>query len=89
MSDRLLHIEQLSVHIGDQPVIEKLSLALNRGETLVLAGESGSGKSLTALSVARLLPVRVLVETRPDVAVAARAAHVAPARAPAAAAAAA
>jgi len=49
MSDRLLHLEQLSVHIGGQPVIEKLSLALNRGETLVLAGESGSGKSLTAL----------------------------------------
>ena len=43
MSDRLLQIDQLCVHIGDQPVIENLSLALKRGETLVLAGESGSG----------------------------------------------
>jgi len=56
MSDHLLQIDQLCVHIGDQPVIENLSLDLKRGETLVLAGESGSGKSLTALSVARLLP---------------------------------
>jgi peptide/nickel transport system ATP-binding protein len=61
MSDRLLQIDQLCVHIGDQPVIENLSLDLKRGETLVLAGESGSGKSLTALSVARLLPAAAQV----------------------------
>ena len=63
MSDRLLQIDQLSVHIGDQPVIENLSLKLKRGETLVLAGESGSGKSLTALSVARLLPAAAQVRS--------------------------
>lgn len=33
-----------------------VSLSVDVGETLCLAGESGSGKSVTALSVARLLP---------------------------------
>lgn len=36
--------------------VQGVDLCVNRGETLVLAGESGSGKTLTALSIARLLP---------------------------------
>ncbi len=36
--------------------VNKLSLTLRRGETLCIVGESGCGKSLTALSILRLLP---------------------------------
>ena len=36
--------------------VDGLSLSLETGETLCLVGESGCGKSVTALSIARLLP---------------------------------
>lgn len=36
--------------------VDGVSFSIGHGETFVLLGESGSGKSMTALSVARLLP---------------------------------
>src|SRR5437762_3249504 len=36
--------------------VDDLSLTINPGETLCLVGESGCGKSVTALSIARLVP---------------------------------
>ena len=35
---------------------QDLSFTLTRGETLAIAGESGSGKSITALAIMGLLP---------------------------------
>jgi len=56
----LLRIENLSTRIDTQDAvvraIEGLSLEIGRGETFALLGESGCGKSMTALSVMRLLP---------------------------------
>ena len=55
----LLTVEDLSIDArtpeGLRPVLEGVSFALEPGETLCLAGESGSGKSLTALAIMRLL----------------------------------
>jgi oligopeptide/dipeptide ABC transporter ATP-binding protein len=36
--------------------VDDVSLTINAGETLCLVGESGCGKSVTALSIARLVP---------------------------------
>jgi len=36
--------------------VDALSISLQRGETFALVGESGCGKSMTALSILRLLP---------------------------------
>ena len=47
---------QLETETGPVGVIDGLSLAVGRGETVALVGESGCGKSLTALAVLRLLP---------------------------------
>jgi oligopeptide/dipeptide ABC transporter ATP-binding protein len=52
----LLQVERLSVTMAGVPVLEDVSFAIAPGETLGLVGESGCGKSVTALSVMRLLP---------------------------------
>jgi peptide/nickel transport system ATP-binding protein len=41
---------------GRRTVLDDLSFDLSAGETLCIAGESGSGKTMTALSIMRLLP---------------------------------
>ncbi|HRL20196.1 MAG TPA: ABC transporter ATP-binding protein [Alcaligenes sp.] len=41
---------------GVQSVVRDLSLAVHRGETFALVGESGCGKSMTAMAILRLLP---------------------------------
>ncbi|WP_416799259.1 ABC transporter ATP-binding protein [Ciceribacter azotifigens] len=59
-SDLLLSIRGLTTQVatpsGAKTVVDGLSVDLLRGETLCIAGESGSGKSMTALSLMQLLP---------------------------------
>ena len=47
---------ELTTRDGISPVIDDLSFSLRAGETLALVGESGCGKSMTALAVMGLLP---------------------------------
>jgi peptide/nickel transport system ATP-binding protein len=46
----------LDVDAGLVKAVDGLSLAISRGETFALVGESGCGKSMTALALMRLLP---------------------------------
>ena len=46
--------------------IDGLPLTIERGETFALVGESGCGKSMTALALMRLLPENGRVAARPD-----------------------
>ena len=52
----LLEVEDLRVTAGERPIVDGVSFTLAAGEALGLAGESGCGKTTTALSVMRLLP---------------------------------
>ena len=59
-SSTVLELKALSVEIGEgtQPLmlVDNVDLAISRGETLCLTGESGCGKSMTALSLLGLCP---------------------------------
>src|SRR5258708_23878510 len=56
----LLAIKNLTLEFGAGPeavrAVDDVSLAIATGETVCLVGESGCGKSVTALSIARLVP---------------------------------
>ncbi|KQP57927.1 ABC transporter ATP-binding protein [Agreia sp. Leaf283] len=52
----LLSVEGLSVSYGDTTVVRDVGFTLERGTSLALIGESGSGKSTVAKSILRLLP---------------------------------
>jgi oligopeptide/dipeptide ABC transporter ATP-binding protein len=59
--DDLLHIKNLGVYFytdtGITRAVEDGSLRIRKGETVGLVGESGCGKTVTALSILRLLPI--------------------------------
>jgi peptide/nickel transport system ATP-binding protein len=56
----VLSVQGLTVSVrtedGLTPLVQDLSFDLRRGETLAIAGESGSGKSITSLAIMGLLP---------------------------------
>jgi len=63
MDERLLEIKDLHVeYVTDEArvhAVNGLDLTVNAGETVGLVGETGAGKTTTALSIMRLLPERV------------------------------
>ena len=60
MTEAFLQVSNLKVNFNTEAGIVKavdgVSFIINRGETLGLVGESGCGKSVTALSLLRLIP---------------------------------
>ncbi|MGV9306170.1 MULTISPECIES: ABC transporter ATP-binding protein [unclassified Nonomuraea] len=71
----MLSVEGLTVRAGDLELVRQVSFDIAPGERVGLIGESGSGKSLTALSLMGLLPEGVtatgtaVLEDRPLVGV--------------------
>ncbi len=55
MSTPILQVEGLTLTAGGAALVEDVSFAVAPGEMLALVGESGCGKSVTALAVMRLL----------------------------------
>ncbi|WP_319557551.1 dipeptide ABC transporter ATP-binding protein [Thiomicrorhabdus sp.] len=51
----VLSLSQLSIRIGEDDLVKKITFDMYPGEIFALVGESGSGKSLTSLAVMRLL----------------------------------
>src|SRR5690242_9008706 len=63
MPESLLRVEELRTHFftldGITRAVDGVSLSIEPGETLGIVGESGCGKSVTALSILRLLPPKL------------------------------
>jgi peptide/nickel transport system ATP-binding protein len=63
MAGELLRVEDLRTHFftldGVTRAVDGVSLSVEAGETLGVVGESGCGKSVTALSIMRLLPAKL------------------------------
>src|ERR1041384_4810601 len=61
MAEPLLDIRGLQIHFatddGMVHAVDGVDIAIGEGETLGVVGESGCGKSVTAFSVMRLLPI--------------------------------
>jgi peptide/nickel transport system ATP-binding protein len=61
MSERLLDIRGLRTHFatddGMVHAVDGVDLAIDRGETLGVVGESGCGKTVMALSTLKLIPI--------------------------------
>jgi oligopeptide/dipeptide ABC transporter ATP-binding protein len=60
MQEKILDVRELHVQVetfeGLSKIVDGLSIAVNKGETVGLVGETGCGKSLTSKAVLRLLP---------------------------------
>ena len=52
----VIDVRDLGVRVGDTDLVSDVTFSIGRGERVGLIGESGSGKSLTGLSLIGLLP---------------------------------
>ena len=53
----------LHTELGMARAVDALNLTLQKGQTFALVGESGCGKSMTALSLLRLLPDNAVIQS--------------------------
>lgn len=53
----ILELEDLRTGYGALPVLHGISLGINSGETAVMLGLNGAGKSTTMMAIAGLLPI--------------------------------
>ena len=64
MAAPVLQVDRLGLEVragaGFHPLVRELSFEVQAGETLAIVGESGCGKSLTALALMGLLPPRAV-----------------------------
>lgn len=62
----LLEVENLTIKVpsphGYLSIVDDVSFTIEKGQVFGLAGESGSGKTMTALAMLRLLPPRSVIE---------------------------
>ena len=64
MTAPMLEVRRLDVEAAGRRLVQDLSFTVERGKTLALIGESGSGKSMTAAAVMGLLPPGVSASAR-------------------------
>ena len=54
MPDTVIHVENVHKRFGNMPVLEGLSLAVERGQTFALLGRNGAGKTTLMRLLSRI-----------------------------------
>ena len=57
----LLTVNEITIAIGNSPIVKDVSFPLHQGEILVIVGESGSGKTTILKACAGMLPDAISV----------------------------
>lgn len=57
----LIEIENLSIEIDDEKILDNISLNVNENEIVGILGESGSGKTITTKFILDILPRKAKV----------------------------
>ena len=60
MNKKLISINKLSAGTKNHQILHDISFDINECEIVCLLGQSGSGKTMTALSILNMLPVNVM-----------------------------
>ena len=61
--ENLLEIKNLNLYFGENQALYDVNLNLEGGKMHALVGESGCGKTMTAMSIIRLLPKTALIKS--------------------------
>lgn len=61
--DKLVEIKNLNLFFGEYQALYDINLLLEKGEMHALAGESGCGKTMTAMTIMRLLPKSAVIKS--------------------------
>lgn len=61
MAEKLLEVKHLSIRLKktEEPLVKGISFSIEKGQTLGIIGESGSGKTMTSKALLRLLNPKV------------------------------
>lgn len=60
MCEKLISINNLSAGTENHQILHNISFDIKSGEIICLLGQSGSGKTMTALSILNMLPLNVI-----------------------------